>query len=158
MSNITRSTAHNVLRYTGNPLDVMFSPRNVAVIGATKKEAKIGRVVVNNLIETSFGGSVFPVNPKYRTVLDLKCYAKIGDVPEKIDLAVIATPARTVHGLVRECVDAGVKACIILSAGFKETGPAGIAQRGPVAAPRFDRDRAARFGWSGPGRTSYAIG
>jgi acetyltransferase len=127
MSDITRSTAHNVLRYTGNPLDVMFSPRNVAVIGATKKEGKIGRIVVKNLLETSFGGSIFPVNPKYRTVLDLKAYAKIGDIPEEIDLAAIVTPARTVPGIVRECVAAGVKACIIFSAGFKETGPAGAA-------------------------------
>jgi acetyltransferase len=127
MSDITRSTAHNVLRYTGNPLDVMFSPRNVAVIGATKKEGKIGRIVVKNLLETSFGGSVFPVNPKYRTVLDLKTYAQIGDIPEEIDLVVIVTPARTVPGLVRECVAAGVKSCIIFSAGFKETGSAGAA-------------------------------
>ena len=127
MSDITRSTAHNVLRYTGNPLDVMFSPRNVAVIGATKREGKIGRIVVKNLIDTSFGGSVFPVNPKYRTVLDLKTYAQISDISEEIDLAVIATPARTVPGLVRECVAAGVKACIIFSAGFKETGAAGAA-------------------------------
>jgi acetyltransferase len=127
MSDITRSTAHNVLRYTGNPLDVMFSPRNVAVIGATKKEGKIGHIVVKNLLETSFGGSVFPVNPKYRTVLDLKAYAQIGDIPEEIDLVAIVTPARTVPGLVRECVAAGVKACIIYSAGFKETGPAGAA-------------------------------
>jgi acetyltransferase len=103
----------------------MFSPRNVAVIGATKKEGKIGHIVVKNLLETSFGGSVFPVNPKYRTVLDLNAYAQIGDIPEEIDLAVIVTPARTVPGLVRECAAAGVKACIIFSAGFKETGPAG---------------------------------
>lgn len=127
MSDITRSTAHNVLRYTGNPLDVMFAPRNVAVIGATEKKGKIGRIVVKNLIESSFGGSVFPINPKHFSVLDLRCYAKIEAVGEEIDLAVIATPARTVPGLVRECVAAGVKACIILSVGFRETGAAGAA-------------------------------
>ena len=127
MSDITRSTAHNVLRYTGNPLDVMFSPQNVAVIGATKRKGKIGHIVVKNLIETSFGGSVFPINPKYRRILDLKTYARISDISEKIDLAVIVTPARTVPGLVRECVAAGVKACIIFSAGFKETGRGGAA-------------------------------
>jgi len=127
MSDITRSTAHNVLRYTGNPLEVMFAPRNVAVIGATEKKGKIGHIVVKNLIESSFGGSVFPINPSYFTILDLKTYARIGDVPEEIDLTVIATPARSVPPLIRECVAAGVKACIILSAGFKETGPVGAA-------------------------------
>ena len=126
MSNITRSTAHNVLRYTGNPLDVMFSPRQVAVIGATTKQDKIGHIVVRNLIASPFGGQVFPINPKYQSILDLKCYARISEISEAIDLAVIATPARTVPALIRECAAAGVKACIILSAGFKETGPAGI--------------------------------
>ncbi len=126
MSNITRSTAHNVLRYTGNPLDVMFSPRHVAVIGATPEENQIGHIVVRNLVSSSFGGTVFPINPQYQSVLDLKCYERISDISGAIDLAVIATPARTVPGLIRECVSAEVKACIILSADFKETGPTGI--------------------------------
>jgi acetyltransferase len=127
MSDITRSTAHNVLRYTGNPLDIMFAPRNVAVIGATEQEGKIGRIVVENLIESSFGGSVFPINPQYFSILDLRAYGKIGEVPEEIDLVIIATPTQTVLDIVRECVAAGVKACIILSAGFRETGTAGAA-------------------------------
>ncbi|NCF68511.1 MAG: acetyl CoA synthetase subunit alpha, partial [Chloroflexi bacterium] len=127
MSDLKRSTAHNVIRYTGNPLDVMFSPRSVAVVGATEREGSIGRIVIRNLLRTSFGGTIFPVNPKWHSVLGLKAYARLAEVPDEIDLVVIATPARTVPDLVRECVEAGVKACIILSAGFKEAGPQGAA-------------------------------
>ncbi len=127
MSNLKRSTAHNVLRYTGNPLDVMFSPRSVAVIGATEREGSVGRIVIRNLLQTSFGGTIFPVNPKWQSVLGLKAYSRLEKVPDEIDLAIIATPAKSVPDLVRECVAIGVKACIILSAGFKETGREGAA-------------------------------
>ena len=127
MSDLKRSTAHNVIRYTGNPLDVMFSPRSVAVVGATEREGSIGRIVIRNLLRTSFGGTIFPVNPKWHSVLGLKADARLAEVPDEIELVVSATPARTVPDLVRECVEAGVKACIILSAGFKEAGPQGAA-------------------------------
>src|SRR4249919_2399675 len=78
------------------PLDVFFRPRNVAVIGATEDEAGVGRSLVSNLKQTSFGGSVYPVNPKHSEVLGLRCYRSIREIPEQVDLAVIATPARTV--------------------------------------------------------------
>ena len=127
MSGLKRSTAHNVLRYSGNPLDVIFSPRSVAVIGATEREGSVGRIVIRNLLRTSFGGTIFPINPRWRSVLGLKAYSRLDKVPDEIDLVVIATPAKSVPDLVRECVAIGVKACIILSAGFKETGRAGAA-------------------------------
>jgi acetyltransferase len=103
----------------------MFSPRSVAVIGATEREGSVGRIVIRNLLQTSFGGTIFPVNPKWHSVLGLKAYSRLAKVPDEIDLAVIATPAKSVPDLVRECVAIGVKACIILSAGFKETGRKG---------------------------------
>ena len=109
------------------PLEVFFHPRNVAVIGATEELASVGRSLVSNLKQTSFGGRIYPVNPKHSTVLELPCFASIGEVPEKVDLAVIATPASTVPGVVRDCVAAGVQGAIIISAGFKETGEAGAA-------------------------------
>jgi acetyltransferase len=80
-----------------------------------------------NLITNSFGGTVFPVNIKRSSVLGIKAYNTISDVPEQVDLAVIATPAKTVPGIVQECVDAGVRGAIIISAGFKERGPQGAA-------------------------------
>src|SRR5678809_215031 len=84
------------------PLDVFFHPRNVAVIGATEDLTGVGRSLVTNLKQTSFGGTVYPVNPKRLDVLGLPCYASVREIPAQIDLAVIATPARTVPGIVRE--------------------------------------------------------
>ena len=107
------------------PLDVFFRPRNVAVIGATENQMGVGRSLVANLKQTPFGGSIYPVNPNHSAVMGLRCYANLLEVPEKVDLAVIATPARTVPGIVRECVAAGVEGAVIISAGFREIGEKG---------------------------------
>ena len=109
------------------PLDAFFHPRNVAVIGATEDLAGVGRSIVSNLLETSFGGNIFPVNPKRSTVLGLPCFASVGQITDQVDLAVIATPARTVPGVVRECLAAGIANAIIISAGFREVGEGGAA-------------------------------
>ncbi|GAB4279827.1 MAG: bifunctional acetate--CoA ligase family protein/GNAT family N-acetyltransferase [Candidatus Promineifilaceae bacterium] len=127
MATNKRSTAHNVYRYDQNPLDVIFSPKSVAVIGATEREESVGRTVLWNLKSNPFGGKIYPINPKHRSVLGLKCYAAIKNVPEQVDLAVIVTPAPTVPGIIRECGAVGVAGAIIISAGFKETGPEGAA-------------------------------
>jgi acetyltransferase len=107
------------------PLDVFFSPENVAVIGATETPGSVGRTVLWNLISTPFGGTVYPVNPKRPSVLGIKAYPSIRDVPARIDLAVIITPAQTIPGLIRECGEAGVQGAVVISAGFKELGPQG---------------------------------
>jgi len=125
--NMTRSTAHNVLRMEKNPLEVMFKPRSVAVIGATERQGSVARTILWNLLSTSFGGTIFPVNPKYNSILGIKAYPSVGAIPDEVDLAVIVTPARTVPGIIQECADKGVRAAIIISAGFKETGPEGVA-------------------------------
>ena len=122
-----RSTAHNVLRMEKNPLEVMFKPRSVAVIGATERQGSVARTILWNLISTSFGGTIFPVNPKYNSILGIKSYPSIGDIPDPVDLAVIVTPAKTVPAIIEECAAKGVPAAIIISAGFKETGPEGVA-------------------------------
>src|ERR1700722_12355073 len=101
------------------PLDAIFSPRSVAVIGATEKAGSVGRTILWNLISNPFGGTVYPVNPKRPNVLGVKAYPMIGDVPEAVDLAVIVTPAPTVPDLIGQCADAGVKGAIVISAGFK---------------------------------------
>ncbi|MGH1395097.1 MAG: bifunctional acetate--CoA ligase family protein/GNAT family N-acetyltransferase [Trichormus sp.] len=110
-----------------NPLNAIFSPQSVAVIGASEKAGSVGRTILWNLISSPFGGTVFPVNPKRHSVLGIKAYPSIAAIPETVDLAVIATPAPTVPGVIAECVAAGVKGAIIISAGFKEAGAAGIA-------------------------------
>jgi len=122
----TTDPAHDVLRYEHQPLDAIFAPKNVAVIGATEKVGSVGRTILWNLISSPFGGTVFPVNPKRPSILGIKAYPNIATVPAKVDLAVIVTPAASVPGVISECVDAGVKAAIIISAGFKEIGPAGV--------------------------------
>ncbi len=109
------------------PVDVFFHPRSVAVIGATEEPASVGRSLVSNLKQSPFRGRVYAVNPKRATVLDLPCFPNVKQIPEAIDLAVIATPARTVPGVIRDCVEAGVKGAIVISAGFRETGQAGAA-------------------------------
>ncbi|MGP0063666.1 MAG: GNAT family N-acetyltransferase [Isosphaeraceae bacterium] len=109
------------------PLDAIFEPNAVAVIGATEKTGSVGRSVLWNLISSPFGGTVYPVNTKRPNVLGIRAYPTIGAVPEPVDLAVVVTPAPTVPGVIGECVSAGVKAAIIISAGFKETGPEGVA-------------------------------
>lgn len=116
---------HDLLRYGKNPLDAIFSPKNVAVIGATETPGSVGRTLMWNLISNPFGGAVFPVNPKRSSVMGVKAYPKISDVPEEIDLAIVVTPAMTVPGIIQECVEFGVKGAIIISAGFKETGSQG---------------------------------
>ncbi|MBP8130537.1 MAG: bifunctional acetate--CoA ligase family protein/GNAT family N-acetyltransferase [Candidatus Hydrogenedentes bacterium] len=107
------------------PLRPLFAPRSVAVIGASDRPGSIGRALVQNLISSPFGGTVYPVNPKYRNVLGIHTYPKIASVPEAVDLALIATRAATVPDIVRECVDAGVKAAAVISSGFREIGAAG---------------------------------
>ncbi len=104
-----------------------FAPRTVAVIGATDKPASVGVSLMTNLTQTAFGGSVFPVNPHRGEVAGIKAYPTVAAVPDAIDLAVIVTPAATVPGVVRECVDAHVPAAIVISAGFKEHGASGAA-------------------------------
>ena len=107
------------------PLEAIFAPRAVAVIGATEKAGSVGRAILWNLISNPFGGTVYPVNLKRPNVLGIRSYPNIAAVPEPVDLAVIVTPAPTVPQVIGECVDAKVKGAIIISAGFKEIGPTG---------------------------------
>ena len=131
--------AYDILRSerSSNPLNAIFAPQNVAVIGASEKPGSVGRTLLWNLIGNPFGGTVFPVNPKRPSVLGIKAYPTIKDVPAPVDLAVIAIPAPAVPGAIAECVDEGIKSAIIISAGFKEAGAAGIElERQVMAASR----------------------
>jgi len=106
-------------------LDALFYPRTVAVIGAKDNLGSVGRTIMANLTDGSFPGKIFPINPKRSEVFGLKSYPNLASVEEKIDLAIIVTPAPTVPQIVRDCVEAGVKTAIIISAGFKELGESG---------------------------------
>jgi len=108
-------------------LDAMFTPRSVAVIGATSRPATVGRTVFENLRHGRYSGEVYAVNAKHDEVLGVKAYRSIRDIPSPVDLAVVATPAATVPEIIGECVDAGAKCAAVISAGFKERGPEGAA-------------------------------
>ncbi|MGE5776847.1 MAG: bifunctional acetate--CoA ligase family protein/GNAT family N-acetyltransferase [Chloroflexota bacterium] len=118
--------AHDVLRYGRQALDAIFAPKSVAVIGATETPGSVGRTIVWNLISSSFGGTIYPVNPKRASILGIKAYPNLSAVPEVVDLIVVVTPAATIPDIIKEAVDIGVKSAIIISAGFKETGPQGV--------------------------------
>jgi acetyltransferase len=121
----TFDPSHDIYHYEPHPLDAIFAPKHVAVIGATENPGTVGRTILWNLISNPFGGTVFPVNPKRPGVLGIKAYPSIAAVPEQVDLAVVVTPAPTVPDIIGECVDAGVKGAIVISAGFKEIGAQG---------------------------------
>jgi len=115
----------DVYRSESHPLDPLFAPRSVAVVGATERPGSVGRAVLWNLLSNPFGGTVFPVNSKRPNVLGIKAYPKVSDLPDKVDLVVVTTPANTVPDVLTESVAAGIPAGIVISAGFKEHGEHG---------------------------------
>ena len=118
--------AHDVLGYERQQLDVIFRPETVAVVGATERPGSVGRTIMWNLVSSPFGGTVFPVNSRRPNVLGIKAYPSVSEVPARVDLAVIVAPAPAVPDIIGECVEAGVAGAIIISAGFRETGPEGV--------------------------------
>jgi acetyltransferase len=118
-------SAHDILKTTSNPLDPFFTPRNVAIIGATENPGSVGRTTLWNLISSPFGGTVYPVNPKRKSVLGIKAYPTVKDIPGEVDLAVICTPPKSIPTIIRDCGEMGVKAAVVISAGFKEAGETG---------------------------------
>ncbi len=104
-----------------------FAPRSVAVVGASRDEGKVGHAVFANLLEGGFSGAVYPVNPSSPDVLGHTAYRSLTEIPERVDLAIIVVPARAVPDVIAECGRLGIPAAIVISAGFRETGPAGAA-------------------------------
>ncbi len=105
-------------------LDPLFNPKSVAHIGATNNRNKWGNSTITSLVQ-SFKGDIYPVNGHEETILGLKVYKKVTDIPGPVDLAVFTIPAERVTGAMEECVQKGVKTAVIISAGFAETGPEG---------------------------------
>src|ERR1700736_1244094 len=115
-------------------LRAMLNPKSVALIGATEATSSVGRTLMENL--RCFGGSLFPVNSKRTSVLGIKAFPRIADVPGPVDLAIIATPAIAVPDVVSECAEAGVKGAVIISAGFRECGAVGAQLEEAILARR----------------------
>jgi len=106
-------------------LDKIFNPKSVAIIGASDQEGSVGCAIVKNFTQLGYAGKVYFVNMRKPEIFGVKTYPTVGQIPEPVDLAMIATPAKTVPDVVEQCGKASVKGAIIVSAGFKETGSEG---------------------------------
>ena len=106
-------------------LKYLFEPRSVAIIGASRNPKAWGHVILKNIINYGFEGKVYPVNPKADNLLGLKCYPDIRNVPDDVDVAIIAVPAKIVPRVMKACVEKGVKVAVVITAGFSEIGPEG---------------------------------
>jgi acetyltransferase len=106
-------------------LEPLFLPRTVAVIGATDRPGTVGRSVVANLLESKFPLKIYPVNPRHPEVAGIPTQKRVADIPGAVDLALVVTPAQTVPQIIGECVEAGVKSAVVISAGFREQGAEG---------------------------------
>jgi acetyltransferase len=113
-------------------LDAIFKPNSVAIIGASSTPGKVGYVLANNLIKSGYNKPIYLVNISGGEILGNKAYKSILDIPEEVELAVIAIPAKYVLDTVKECGEKGVKALIVISAGFKETGKEGAELEGKL--------------------------
>lgn len=101
---------------------LFFEPKSVAVVGASRDPSKTGHVILRNILEGGYEGRVYPVNPSADEILGLKCYKSVLEIPESVDLAVIVVPARLVPNVIGELSAKGVRAAVIISGGFRETG------------------------------------
>lgn len=106
-------------------LDYIFKPKSIALIGASRKRGHIGRALLDNLLQYEFNGKVFPVNPNASVIQCMKCFPTVLDIPDSVDLAIIVVPKNSVLEVVDQCGKKGVKGLVVISAGFRETGPKG---------------------------------
>jgi acetyl coenzyme A synthetase (ADP forming)-like protein len=110
------------------PLDAVFSPRSIAVIGASRRRDSIGFALLHNLVSNQFSGAIYPVNPTAHAIHSLKCYPTVAAIPDPIDLAVILVPRDKVLGVLDDCLASGVRGLVVITAGFSETGEEGAAR------------------------------
>lgn len=106
-------------------LNQLFHPKSIAVFGASEKENAVGTLVFRNILEAGFEGEIYPINPKHETIQGKTAYANLGALNKPVDLAVVATPARTVPDIMSQCGEHGVKGVVVMSAGFSESGNQG---------------------------------
>ena len=108
-------------------LKPLFAPKSVAVFGASERVDSVGQIVFRNMLQSGFQGALYPINPKHEEVQGRKTFASLFQINETVELAVIATPPQTVPDIIEDCGKHGVKAAVIITAGFCETGAAGQA-------------------------------
>ena len=108
-------------------LKPLFAPKSVAVFGASDKADSVGQIVFENMLQGGYQDALYPINPNHAEVQGCKAYSTISQIPEPVELAIIATPPQTVPDIIEECGKHNVKAAIIITAGFSETGAAGKA-------------------------------
>ncbi len=113
--------------YDKHYLTPLFEPQSVVVIGASERPGAIGGMVLRNIVEAGYRGKLYAVNPKHAKVSGVRCYSSVADLPEKTDLAVVATPAQAIAAVIEACGKAGIRAAVVITAGFAEIGPAGKA-------------------------------
>jgi|688.fasta_scaffold69553_2 acetyltransferase len=119
-------------------IDKIFNPSSIAIIGASERQETVGYAVLNNLLTMGFEGEVYPINPKRDTILGHKAFPTLSSVNQKIDLAVIATPAQTVPDLIRECGKLGIQSAIIITSGFAEIGEDGAKLQAEIEQLRIE--------------------
>ena len=137
-------------------LKPLFSPQSIAIIGASASPGKWGNQMVARPLRSSFRGAIYPINPKSKEIEGLKAYPSIKDVPGPVDMAIITVLAPMVPAMVKECAEKGVKAMVIISAGFAETGPEGKALQDEVV--KIARSAGIRFmGPNGMGIYTSAV-
>ncbi|MBI5892069.1 MAG: acetate--CoA ligase family protein [Deltaproteobacteria bacterium] len=108
-------------------INFFFNPQSIALIGASPTPGKLSNVLLQSL-KKRFKGNIYPVNPKYKSIDNLKCYAAANEIKEKIDIAVLIVPSNLVLQTLNDTANAGAKGAVVISAGFKETGNSGASQ------------------------------
>ncbi|MBN2100546.1 acetate--CoA ligase family protein [Candidatus Dojkabacteria bacterium] len=116
-----------------NSLENLFNPESIAIIGVSKDPDKIGSIIYSNICENKFPGRVYLVNPKHKELYGHTVYESVKSIPEQVDLACISVPAPIVEAVIDDCIEKDVKAAIIISAGFSETGEQGTALEEKIA-------------------------
>ncbi|UCF34395.1 MAG: acetate--CoA ligase family protein [Phycisphaerales bacterium] len=120
------ATGPDTQRSSVRDLESMFAPQSVAVVGASRRPGSVGYAVMRNLIHGGYAGVVYAVNPKAKSILGLRCVESLSAIDDRVDLAVIITPAQTIEGLVQEGANTGIRNFLVISAGFKEIGGEGV--------------------------------
>lgn len=114
-------------------LNPLFNPKSIAVVGATEARLKWGSFIISNILDGGYRGRVYPVSSGSQTVYGLRAYASLAEIPERVDLVFIATPARTIMAILQECVGKDVRNVVVISSGFSETGAEGAALEAEMA-------------------------
>jgi acetyltransferase len=122
--NIKEESSNEFIQKISN-LEVMFNPKSIAVVGASRREGSIGRAILKNIIDFGYEGTVYPINPNAESVNSIKCYPDLKSISEQIDLVIIVTPSKFVYSVLEEAVKLKIRSSVIITAGFKEIGEEG---------------------------------